>query len=123
MRIFTTLMIAACLLLVLVAGCKSLAMTGKEKYKVDLNNAFMTIRDQITNDGTASEKAVTKLEDLLTAYRAEFSGKGSFIEAEKALEALKLAASEPDKAFGHNQVALTHAAVSQDYLKTEAEGA
>jgi hypothetical protein len=115
--------IMAVLLAGFATGCKTLAMSGKEKYKVDMNNIFLSIRDEVTNQGTASEKNVKKLEELLTKYRPEFGPMGSFIQAETVLSELKLAVSEPDKQFLHNQKALMAAGQSQEFLKTEIDNA
>ena len=122
MRLLPVMLIAACaLLLVFASGCKTLALSGKEKYKVDMNNIFSNMIDEVKNEGRASDKTVTKLENLLEAYREEFSNSGSFIEAEKALESMKLAQSEPERAFQHSQQALMHGNSAQEFLKTETD--
>lgn len=123
MRILSAIVLVACFVLLVFAGsCKTLALTGKEKYKVDLNNVFATIRDEINNDGLVSEKSVTKLGNILEANREDCSVNGSFVEAEKALTSLKAALNEPEKAFNHQQEALLYATNSQEFLKTEIGG-
>jgi|WetSurMetagenome_2_1015567.scaffolds.fasta_scaffold306812_2 hypothetical protein len=122
MRSLTIVIVVTAVLLAgLAAGCKTLAMSGKEKYKVDMNNVYVKVHDEINNSGAVSQETVTKMEKTMESYRAEFGTMGSFTEGQKALDFLKKGLADPSEAFSMNQQAQSFIDSSQEFLKTEVD--
>lgn len=119
---FKLLILAVGLLAVVAsnAGCKTLALTGHEKYRVTLSNHLLVIRKQIEEEGIVSPKTLGKFEAFLARYDADYANKGSHIRAREALAELQLADSEPEeKRYGHNMVAKQILSMCQNMLTTE----
>ena len=116
------LLTAAVLLLVIAGGCKSLALSGARKYKVDLTNALLNIQTAIETDGVVKQGEIDKLDQVLTKYEPEFGNKGSFSTSKRILESLKkVVAENPPNAFQLYRSAISDIAGVNELLKTEVD--
>ena len=113
----------ACIVLLVsfAISCNALALGGDKKYKVDLSNILLTIQKQIENDGEVSDKMETKLTKYMEKSKEEFGGKGSWIWAEKAMNHIVEAKTNPGQAFMLYQTAKMEIAECFDMLKTEVQ--
>ena len=96
---FARMLIVAGLLAAIVlsvAGCDKLALTGPKKYKVDLMNHLQNIVNSISQDGVVSDKQISDLEKFMSASKAEFEKNGSYVRTERILADLKT--SQTDEA-------------------------
>lgn len=120
MRISRTGILLACIMLVgLIVSCKVLALSGDQKYKVDLTNILMKIQDQINNDGEVSDAMYKKFQNFMDKSKDTYWKKGSYEKAEQIMDCLTKARSEPDKAFYNYQNAKLIMNECLDLLKTE----
>jgi len=113
------LLVAAACLMLSIVGCNALALGGEKKYKVDLQNSLLKINEQIEQDGTVSDSAIAKLQNVLKKYEDEFSGRGSFTSTMSLLDMLAKVKDEPENEFMINQSVLVMIVDIQDTLKTE----
>lgn len=118
LRIGLLALAAVCILFNLV-GCKTLALSGEKKYKVDLSNVVLNIKDEIEKTGDVSDDKLVKFEKLMDKYRDQFGDKGSFQFATQALAELKEAKANPDDAFKMLNVAVGDCGQVLEMLKTE----
>ena len=81
------------------SSCRSLALSGAQKYKVDLTQAMMKVQVEIEQEGQVSERTLAKLENVLEKYGEEFSKKGSYIRASQVLDNIKEAQGDPNNQF------------------------
>jgi len=117
-----SLILAMTLLLVFADGCKSLALTGSRKYKVDLTNACLNIQNEIEQDGAVKQTTVDKLTAVLTKYQPEFGKKGSWTQSSKIRDTVQKVISEnPANAFQLYRGCLGDIANVNELLKTEVE--
>lgn len=100
-------------------GCKALALSGEKKYKVDLQNALLRIKDEIEGAGVISDNSIKKLQGILDKYEKEFSERGSYVSAVKLIEAAARVKEEPQNEFMINQSVLMMIVDIEDTLKTE----
>ena len=102
-------------------SCTALALSGAKKYKVDLSNVMLKVRDQIESDGEVNERTTAKFESVLAKYEEEFGMKGSHIRATEALAEIKQAQANPVDAFMHYRNADVKISDVMDMLKTEVQ--
>jgi hypothetical protein len=102
-----------------IAGCNALALSGEKKYKVDLQNSLLRIKDEIEQDGEISDRSIGKLQSVLEKYEEEFSQKGSYATALKLIETADRIKDEPNNEFTLNQSVLMMIVDIEDTLKTE----
>ena len=113
------LVLAAAGLMLGTFGCKALALSGEKKYKVDLQNSLLKIKDEIEEKGEISDRAISKLQGILDKYEEEFSQKGSYMSALKLIETAARVKEEPQNEFLINQSVLMMIVDIEDTLKTE----
>lgn len=113
------LMVVAIVFAVSVAGCNALALSGFEKYKVDLNGILMKVKEQIEADGKVSDQTVAKLDSFLEKHKGEFGTKGSYGRTERVQEYLHIAQSNEAEAFRNYQMCKHEIAEILEMLKTE----
>lgn len=120
MRISRTGILLACIVLVgLIVSCKVLALSGDQKYKVDLTNILMKIQDEINNNGEVSDVTYNKFVKFMDKSKDTYWKKGSYEKAEQIMDCLNTARSQPDKAFYNYQNAKMIMNDCFDLLKTE----
>jgi len=115
----TMLVLVALGLMLAVASCDSVAITGDGKYKADMSNALQNLKNQIEQDGTVTEQKVQKLETLLTNYEADYGKKASHIHSKTAIASIKEAQADPANEFKNLTAAKAAIYMALDALKTE----
>lgn len=113
------LCVAAICALVAESSCKTLAVSGAKKYRVDITNAVNAISAEITSDGKISDRALAKLNSVLDTNRADFSNYGSFTKAEEIVKLVGEAKADPNNAFQKYQQVQDKAAYIVDMIRTE----
>jgi len=113
------LTLAAIAFVIMVCGCNALALSGFEKYKVDLNGLLLKIKSEIDTEGKVSTATVGKLDKFLDQRRKEFGMKGSFGRTERVQEYLHDAAANEAEAFRNYQMCKNEIAEILEMLKTE----
>jgi hypothetical protein len=117
-----SLILVMTMLLVFADGCKSLALTGSRKYKVDLTNACLNIQNEIEQDGAVKQQTADRLGKVLTKYEPEFGKKGSWTQSKKILDEVnKVIAENPPNSFQLYRSCLGQIANVNELLKTEVE--
>jgi hypothetical protein len=117
-----SLVLVMTLLLVFADGCKSLALTGARKYKVDLTNACLNIQNEIEQDGSVKQQTVDKLNSVLTKYEPEFGKKGSWAASKRIFDTItKVLTENPANAFQIYRGCLSDIANVNELLKTEVD--
>lgn len=113
------LLIAAAYLLAATSSCKTLAVSGAKKYRVDITNAVNAISAEINTDGKISDQAISKLQKVLDANRTEFSKFGTFVKAEEIMKYIDEAKADPTNAFSKYQQVQQDAAYIVDMIRSE----
>jgi hypothetical protein len=116
---FALLWLVLATIVVGVVCCKTLALSGEKKYKVDLSNVLLNIKDEIDTNGVVSDKTYNKFADFLEKSEEEFGIRASHMLSKDALESIRQAKDDPNSKFQHYQNALMSIANVQDALKTE----
>ena len=111
--------ICALMLCGYVASCTTLALEGDRKYKVDLTNVLVVIRDEISNEGEVSERSAQKLDGVLAKYEEKYGRKGSFQHSSDIPELIKSASANPETSFDTLQQIQHKITMILDTLKTE----
>lgn len=112
-------LIATICILAASSSCRTLAVTGAKKYRVDITNAVNTISSEINNDGKISDRAIAKLKKVLDANRADFGQYGTFTKAEEILKYNDEAVADPNVAFAKYQQIQQDATYIVDMIRSE----
>jgi hypothetical protein len=113
------LLITTVLMLAATSSCKTLAVSGAKKYRVDVTNAVNNISAEINSDGKISDQAYGKLTKVLDTYRAEFSKFGTFTKAEEIIKYIDEARADPNNAFSKYQQVQQDATYIVDMIRSE----
>ena len=113
------LLITAGFIVAASSSCKTLAVTGAKKYRVDITNAVNAISAEVNTDGKISDQSIKKLNKVLDTYRGEFSKFGTFVKAEEILKYIDEAKADPTNAFAKYQQVQQDAAYIVDMIRSE----
>ncbi len=108
---------AACLLL--QVACKTLAISGAKKYRVEITNAVNQVGEDIANEGKISAAHLAKLQKVLDTYAADFSAYGTYTSAQKIIELVKEAEADETIAFSKYKEVQSKINYIQDMVRTE----
>jgi hypothetical protein len=110
MRMHKAMLAALGLIVVLLSGCdvlkQNIATSGPKKYKVEITNAILDIKRDLDEQGEISEGHMAAFRKVMDKWEGEMGGRGSYMSATKAWDAMQLAKSDPANAFKHNRNAL-----------------
>lgn len=113
------LVIVAVSCLLLQAACKTLAISGAKKYRVEITNAVNQIGEDITNSGEISDAHISKLKKVLDTYAAEFSTWGTYTNAQEILQLIEEAKQDSNTAFSKYKEVETKINYITDMIRTE----
>jgi hypothetical protein len=113
------LLITTVCMLAAASSCKTLAVTGAKKYRVDITNAVNNISAEINSDGKISDQAYSKLKKVQDTYRAEFSSYGTFTKSEEIIKYIDEARADPNTAFAKYQQVQQDANYIVDMIRSE----
>jgi len=102
-----------------VAACRTVAISGPQKYKVDISNVLLKMKLELDRDGQITDATISKLENVLAKHEEEFAGKGSYLRAQEILQLEEIARAEPAKAFHQHEAIKMDIDMIFEMLKTE----
>lgn len=117
--IHIALVIGAVACLLLQVACKTLAMTGAKKYRVEITNAVNQVGEDITNEGKVSAAHVKKLQKVLDTYAADFPTWGTYINAQQIIKLVEEAEQDQATAFTKYKEVQSKINYIQDMIRTE----
>lgn len=117
-RLALLLLAAACLLSVL-ASCRTLALSGAKKYRVDITNVANQVAREIGTDGQVSGKTYEKLHKVADTYRDSFGKFGTFTKLEEIIKYIDEAKATPTDAFHKYQYVQSDVDYVIDMIRTE----
>ena len=119
MRNAILVLMVVCVGLQFVA-CKTLALGGDKRYKVELNNILLNVDTEFSKDGAVTPGTRKKLDEFLTKYEADYGTKASFTETKKMRDLINEADTTPEATrFTKYQEAMASKASAEQYLTTE----
>jgi hypothetical protein len=113
------LVIVAVSCLLLQAACKTLAISGAKKYRVEITNAVNQIGEDITNDGKISDAHLAKLQKVLDTYAADFSKYGTYTSSQDIIRLVGEAKQDEANAFAKYKEIQSKINYIQDMVRTE----
>jgi hypothetical protein len=118
-KILIALLFIAIVCVLAESSCKTLAVSGAKKYRVDITNAVNSISHEIDSDGQVSDAAFAKLNKVLDANRTEFGKFGTFGKAEEIVKYYNEAKADPANAFAKYQQIQLDASYIVDMIRSE----
>jgi hypothetical protein len=117
-RLALLLLAGACLLSTL-ASCRTLALSGAKKYRVEITNVANQVAREIGTDGVVSDRTYAKLKKTLDTYRTQFGKYGTFVKAEEIVKYVDEAKASPGEAFRKFQYVQSNVDYIIDMIRTE----
>jgi hypothetical protein len=118
-KMYIALLMITAVCLLAASSCKTLAVGGAKKYRVDITNAVNAISQEIDSDGKISDASLAKLQKVLDTNRGEFGKYGTFTKGEEIVKYYNEAKADPANAFAKFQQVQQDAAYIVDMIRSE----
>lgn len=119
-KFYIVLLIAAGVsVLASAVSCKTLAISGAKKYRVEITVVANEIDTEISTAGKVSDKMIAKLQKVLDKYQAEFSNYGTYRDGQEIIKLVNEGRADPAIEFSKYKEVQQKVASIRDMIRTE----